>query len=65
MAEWRPKEWPDANEVIFKAEQVASSAMLSSSQIFELGASTMLEALRKRVPIAIGTWEYIPHDRVD
>ena len=45
--EWRPIDWPDGYEVVRKTKD-----MLSTSEVFELGASTMLikvcEELKKR-----------------
>ena len=45
--EWRPKEWPDAHEFIFLLEKAGT--MLSTTEVFELGASTLLVKIVEEV----------------
>ena len=38
---WRPPDWPDANELIFKLNKECST-----KEVFELGATTMIDRLK-------------------
>ena len=41
---WRPELWADANEAVFRA-----GTMLSTAEVYELGADAMLKALKKEL----------------